>query len=455
MSANGLSGLERKVAITLASVFGLRMMGLFMILPVFALYATHLEGITPFWVGVAIGAYGLTQAMLQIPMGVLSDRWGRKPVILLGLSIFALGSLVAANADTIYEVVIGRALQGMGAIASAVLALAADLTREQQRTKVMAIIGACIGLSFALSLLVGPVAAEQFGLDGLFLMTAAFAVGGMAVVAWFVPTPITKAPAGDTTPSPKRLLKMLKDPQLVRLDIGILILHLVLTAVFVALPLDLVDAGLAKERHWQLYFPAFAAAFVLMVPLIIYSMKRNASKQTFQFAMLLMITSLLIMGFLPHSLWALATALLLFFVGFNFLEASLPSLISKFCPTGEKGSAMGVYSTSQFFGAFLGGMLGGAAYQFVGASGVFFGGALLIIFWFGLSFGMQNPKLLKSFTLSTQVNDKPAAQQLATELSALVGVVEAIVVLEENAAYLKVDDQFDLSQARAVIGSID
>ncbi|GLS82322.1 MFS transporter [Paraferrimonas haliotis] len=455
MSANGLSGLERKVAFSLASVFGLRMMGLFMILPVFALYGTYLEGISPLWVGIAIGAYGLTQALLQIPMGILSDKIGRKPVILMGLAVFALGSIIAANADTIYGVVLGRAMQGMGAIASAVLALAADLTRDQQRTKVMAIIGACIGLSFALSLIIGPIVAAQVGLSGLFYLTAAFALVGIAVVGLLIPSPIGKAPSGDTTPAPARLLKMLKDPQLLRLDVGILILHLVLTAVFVALPLDLVDAGLAKERHWQLYFPAFVGAFLLMVPLIIYSVKRNAMKATFQFALTMMVAALLLMGYLPHSLWALAAALLMFFIGFNFLEASLPSLISKFCPTGEKGSAMGVYSTSQFLGAFLGGLLGGGAYQMVGASGVFFGGALLLIVWLVLTMGMQTPKLLKTFTLTANVTDKAQAQALLTELNGLNGVVEAIVVLEENAAYLKVDDQFDLSQARAVLGSTD
>ncbi|MBO2562565.1 MFS transporter [Shewanella algae] len=455
MANGGLSGTERKVAFSLASVFGLRMMGLFMIMPVFALYGQDLKGFSPLWVGIAIGAYGLTQAILQIPMGILSDRIGRKPVILGGLLVFALGSVLAAMSDSIYGVVAGRALQGMGAIAAAVLALAADLTRDEQRTKVMAIIGMCIGFSFALSLLVGPVVAQHLGLSGLFALTAGLALLGMLIVQLLVPNPVAHAPKGDTMAEPGKLKNMLKDPQLFRLDAGIFILHLVLTAVFVALPLDLVDAGLAKEKHWMLYFPAFVGAFFLMVPLIIIGVKRNNTKGMFQFALLIMLASLLAMALFSHSLWVLALAIVAFFTGFNYLEASLPSLIAKFCPVGAKGSAMGVYSTSQFLGAFCGGLLGGGAYQIMGAAGVFSVAVVLLIIWLALTLGMKNPVLLKSYTLEAQVNGREQAQKMAAELSALQGVAEAIVVLEEKVAYLKVNDQFDLRQARAVLGSVN
>ncbi|MCG9728345.1 MFS transporter [Shewanella sp. Isolate13] len=455
MANKGLSKTEKKVAFSLASVFGLRMMGLFMIMPVFALYGQHLEGFSPLWVGIAIGAYGLTQAVLQIPMGILSDKFGRKPIILAGLLIFALGSLVAANAETIYGVVAGRALQGMGAIAAAVLALAADLTRDEQRTKVMAIIGMCIGFSFALSLLVGPIVAQHLGLSGLFMMTAGLAILGMLIVQLLVPTPVGQAPKGDTVAVPEKLKRMLFDPQLFRLDAGIFILHLVLTAVFVALPLDLVDAGLAKEKHWMLYFPAFMGAFFLMVPLIIIGVKRNNTKGMFQVALLIMMAALGSMAIFADNLVVLSIAVVLFFTGFNYLEASLPSLIAKFCPVGDKGSAMGVYSTSQFLGAFCGGILGGGAYQLVGASGVFAVALGLMCLWFLLTFGMKNPVLLKSYTLEANVTDKQSAVAMATELSALAGVSEAIVVLEEKVAYLKVDDHFDLREARAVLRSVD
>ncbi|WP_412495753.1 MFS transporter [Shewanella chilikensis] len=455
MANGGLSGTERKVAFSLASVFGLRMMGLFMIMPVFALYGQDLKGFSPLWVGIAIGAYGLTQAILQIPMGILSDRIGRKPVILGGLLVFALGSVLAAMSDSIYGVVAGRALQGMGAIAAAVLALAADLTRDEQRTKVMAIIGMCIGFSFALSLLVGPVVAQHLGLSGLFALTAGLALLGMLIVQLLVPNPVAHAPKGDTMAEPGKLKNMLKDPQLFRLDAGIFILHLVLTAVFVALPLDLVDAGLVKEKHWMLYFPAFVGAFFLMAPLIIIGVKRNNTKGMFQFALLIMLASLLAMALFSHSLWVLALAIVAFFTGFNYLEASLPSLIAKFCPVGAKGSAMGVYSTSQFLGAFCGGLLGGGAYQIMGAAGVFSVAVVLLIIWLALTLGMKNPVLLKSYTLEAQVSGREQAQKMAAELSQLPGVAEAIVVLEERVAYLKVNDQFDLRQARAVLGSVN
>lgn len=454
MANNGLSKTEKKVAFSLASVFGLRMMGLFMIMPVFALYGQHLEGFSPLWVGIAIGAYGLTQAVLQIPMGILSDKFGRKPIILAGLLLFAFGSLVAANADTIYGVVAGRAIQGMGAIAAAVLALAADLTRDEQRTKVMAIIGMCIGFSFALSLLVGPIVAQHLGLSGLFAMTAGLAILGMLIVQVLVPNPISQAPKGDTLATPAKLKAMVTDPQLFRLDAGIFILHLVLTAVFVALPLDLVDAGLVKEKHWMLYFPAFMGAFFLMVPLIIIGVKKKNTKATFQVALLIMMVALGAMALFANNLMVLSVAVVLFFTGFNYLEASLPSLIAKFCPVGDKGSAMGVYSTSQFLGAFCGGLLGGGAYQLVGAAGVFAVALLLMAIWLVLSFGMENPVLLKSYTLEATVEGRDQAKAMATELSQLAGVAEAIVVLEEKVAYLKVDEHFDLREARAVLGSV-
>ncbi|MCF1429006.1 MAG: MFS transporter [Shewanella sp.] len=455
MSTTGLSGTEKKVAFSLASVFGLRMMGLFMIMPVFALYGQHLKGFSPLWVGIAIGAYGLTQAVLQIPLGILSDRIGRKPVIMGGLLVFALGSVVAAMADSIYGVVAGRALQGMGAIAAAVLALAADLSRDEQRTKVMAIIGICIGFSFALSLLVGPVVAQHMGLSGLFGLTAVLALLGIVIVQLLIPNPVSHAPRGDTLAAPARIVQLLKNPQLIRLDAGIFILHLVLTAVFVALPLDLVDAGFAKEQHWKLYFPAFIGAFFLMVPLIIIGVKFRNAKGMFQIALLILLVSLGLMVAFSSSLVWLSVAVVLFFTGFNYLEASLPSLIAKFCPVGEKGTAMGVYSTSQFLGAFCGGIIGGVAYQWLGATGVFLVAMVLMLIWLLLSMGMQNPTLLKSYTLMAQVAGKEQARKMAEQLSKLDGVAEAIVVLEEKVAYLKVNEHFDLRQARAVLGSVN
>ncbi|WP_163934602.1 MFS transporter [Paraferrimonas sp. SM1919] len=454
MSDLKLNPLEKKVAFTLAGIFGMRMIGLFMILPIFALYGQHLEGFSPMWIGIAIGAYGLTQACLQIPMGILSDRIGRKPVILIGLVVFAIGSLVAAMADNVFTITIGRAMQGMGAIASTVLALSADLSREQQRPKVMAIIGAGIGLSFALSLLIGPILAEQFGLSGLFIATAVFAIVGVLLVLWLIPNPIVKAPTGDTTADLTRLKSMLKDPQLVRLDAGILILHLCLTAMFVVVPMMLIEADYSKAQHWKLYFPVFMLAFVLMVPMILIGVRKNITKPMFQFALVLLLAGTLLLTFASTS-WLIAFSLLIFFIGFNYLEASLPSLIAKLCPIGAKGSAMGVYSTSQFLGAFLGGLFGGVLYQYLGQHAVLLFMSIMLLFWLFLSIGMVQPKLVRSVTISTQFVDAEAAVLGMQKLSQLEGVDEAIVVYEEQVAYLRVGNKFDVSLAKAVVGSVN
>ena len=251
MNVTGLNSIEKKASLSLATVFGMRMIGLFMILPVFAIYGVQLEGYSPIWLGLAIGAYGFTQALLQIPMGILSDKFGRKPVIVSGLVVFCIGSIVAALADTIYGVVFGRALQGMGAIASATLALAADLSREEQRPKVMATIGMFIGLSFAVAMVLGPLVADSFGLAGLFYLTAIFSVVGILLVVFVVPNSINIAPKGDLVAVPNKLLTLVKEPQLLRLNLGVFILHLALTAMFVSLPVMLTKVGLVVSDHWQ------------------------------------------------------------------------------------------------------------------------------------------------------------------------------------------------------------
>ena len=451
---SGLNSLEKLAAFSLASVFGLRMLGLFMIMPVFAVYGQQLAGYSPMWVGLAIGAYGLTQALLQIPMGMLSDRYGRKPIIMIGLLVFALGSLVAAFADSVYGVTLGRALQGMGAIASTVLALAADVTRDEQRPKVMAIIGMCIGVSFAASLVLGPVLVAKIGLSGLFNLTSALAFCGILVVLFLVPDAVSKAPKGDTRAVPELLSALIRDPQLLRLDVGIFVLHLVITSVFVALPLMLTDLDFATEQHWVLYFPTLLVSFFLMVPLIIIGAKNQKMKQMFRLSLLMLATSLLMMWLFNGHLYGLIAAILLFFTSFNYLEASLPSLIAKFAPVGQKGSAMGIYSSSQFFGAFFGGILGGSLYQLYGAGGVFIGSAVLVFGWWLFSAGMSNPEVLKTYTLDAKVDDRDDAESMVEQLMALPGVAEAIVVLDDKAAYLKVDAKlFNVSQARAVLVS--
>jgi len=449
---SGLNSIEKRAAISLALVFGLRMLGLFMIMPVFAIYGQDLEGYSPLWVGIAIGAYGLTQACLQIPMGMLSDRYGRKLIILIGLVIFCVGSLVAAYSDSVMGVTIGRAIQGMGAIASTILALAADVTRDSQRPKVMAIIGMCIGLSFAVSLIVGPILVESVGLTGLFKLTSGLALLGMLVVLFIVPNAVSRAPKGDTRAAPELIKDMLKDGQLLRLDVGIFVLHLVLTSIFVVLPLMLLNLDFASTDHWQLYFPTLMLSFFLMVPLIIIGAKNESMKQVYRLALLMLAGSLVMMFVLQHSFVGLFASVVLFFTAFNYLEASLPSLIAKFAPAGQKGTAMGIYSSSQFFGAFWGGILGGVCYQYLGLIGVFLTSTLLVILWWFYSAGMINPKVLKTYTLDASVTDNESAQTMVSKLLELSGVVDAVVIVDDKAAYLKVDaKRFNLANARDVL----
>ena len=452
MSASGLNKVEKKAAFSLAAVFGLRMLGLFMILPVFALYGQELTGYSPLWLGLAIGAYGLTQALLQIPMGILSDKFGRKPVILAGLLVFLLGSVVAAMSDTVYGVVFGRALQGMGAIASAVLALAADLSREEQRPKVMATIGMFIGLSFTAAMIIGPIVAEGFGLSGLFWFTAILTVLAMAMIQFVVPFSVNKSPRGDNVALPEKLGQLFKAPQLARLNFGVFVLHMVLTACFVSLPKLFVSAGLPLANHWQLYLPVLLGSFVLMVPLMIYGLKKQKEKQVFILSISLMIIAMLLLFTASHSLTMLVVCLLLFFVAFNYLEASMPSILSRLAPAGVKGSAMGIYSSSQFFGAFLGGAIGGLIASIWSEQAIYLVMASVLAVWLLLSLTMAPLVKSKSYSLAVNTNNEQQTQTLASQISELPGVLEATLVHEEAVAYLKIDEQqADLAQIKALL----
>ena len=433
---------ERRAAVALAGVFSTRMLGLFMILPVFALYAEHLSGATPFLVGLAIGIYGLTQGVFQIPFGLLSDRIGRKPVIYLGLAIFAVGSIVAAMADSMMGVVIGRALQGAGAIAAAVMALAADLTREEHRLKAMAVIGASIGLSFAASMVIGPLINQWVGLDGLFWLTAVLAVGGMAIVKFVVPQPRQSRFHRDAEPVPAQFKLVLRDGQLLRLDFGIFVLHMVLTAAFVTVPLVLRDqAGLASAHHWLVYLGVMVAAIGGMVPFIIIAEKKRLMKQIFVGAISVLTAALLAMAVLGGSLIGMVVALVLFFLAFNILEASLPSLVAKMSPADKKGTAMGVYSSSQFFGAFVGGAAGGWIHGQVGATAVFLFCAGLTLLWALWAATMRTPRYLSSYMVNVGPVNEQKARELEAEMAAVTGVAEAVVVAEDGVAYLKVDSR--------------
>ncbi len=447
-----MSPLERRAAAALAGIFSLRMLGLFMILPVFALYAEDLPGVTPVLVGLAIGIYGLTQAILQIPFGMLSDRIGRKPVIIAGLLLFAAGSLLAAWAESIGWIIAGRALQGAGAIAAAVMALAADLTREEHRTKVMAMIGLSIGVSFMVAMIAGPLLNQWIGVPGIFALTAVMALLGIAVVALVVPSPSAIRFHRDTELEPASLASVIKDRQLLRLDGGVLVLHMALTASFVVVPLGLRDSGLAPELHWQVYLPVMSLSLLLAVPLIILAERRRMLKAIFNLGIAMLLVSLLAMLLLWQSWVGMAMILLLFFIAFNLLEASLPSLVSKFAPASRKGTAMGVYSSSQFFGAFLGGFIGGWSYGQFGVVGVFALCAGVVALWQLAALTMREPLYLANEMLRVEVSGEGGARQMELQLMQVDGVREVSVCSDEQVAYLKVERHLLDREALATCG---
>lgn len=379
---------ERRAGIGLASVFALRMLGMFLILPIFSVAARQLPGGDNYTlIGIAFGAYGLTQALFQIPFGVASDRFGRKPVIVFGLLLFAAGCFMAALADDIYWVIAGRILQGAGAISAAVTALAADLTRDQHRTKIMAMIGSSIGLVFAGSLVLAPVLYAAIGLSGIFVLTGLLSLTAIGVVLRIVPAapPLVRKQAGGN-------LRVLLDPQLLRLNLGIFSLHLMQMAMFMVIPAALKTAGgLPLTDHWKVYLPAVLLSFAVMVPAIIRAERRGQVKPIFLGAVALLLLAEIGFIFGRGHFLPLAGLVLAFFVAFNILEATLPSLVSRQAPSHQRGLALGVYNTMQAMGLFAGGGLGGWLLQNLDGDAVFAACALLALFWLVFAAGMQPP----------------------------------------------------------------
>lgn len=435
----GLNAVERRAAYSLSGLFSLRMLGLFLILPVFALYAEELPEVTPLLVGIAIGVYGLTQAILQIPFGMLSDRIGRKPVLIGGLLIFAIGSAVAASSETIYGIIIGRALQGSGAIAAVIMALAADLSREQQRLRMMAFIGISIGAAFALALIMGPILNTWIGVPGIFWLTSALALLGIGIVIFVVPTPKESHFHRDTEAVPAQFGQVLSDPELLRLDFGILTLHMCLTAMFLTYPLALRDLGMDSESHWQVYLPVMLMSMLAMVPFVILAESRRRMRPVFISAIAaLALASTVLYGF-SHSLLVMVASLFVFFTAFNLLEATLPSLIAKAAPGERKGTAMGVYSSSQFIGAFLGGALGGWFHTHFGVEGTFLLCGGMTLAWLLVAWGMPTPNYLSNYLLPVGKLDEQEIRKLVEKLMAIEGVDDAVIIAEDRVAYLKVD----------------
>jgi MFS family permease len=435
-----MTSLERRSVSALAGVFGLRMLGLFLILPVFALYAEQLQGNTAFLTGVAIGAYGLTQAIFQIPFGLLSDKFGRKPVIAAGLMIFAIGSVVAAMSDSIAGVIIGRALQGTGAIAAAVIALASDLTREEQRTKAMAMIGMTIGLAFFIALLLGPVLDRSIGVPGIFWLTAILAIFSIVVIYKAVPTPVAShVPLGGESSLQKQFSVILKDVHLLRLDFGIFSLHLLLTALFVAVPFTLVESlEIERESHWSVYLPVLLLSVVAMAPLVLMTTRKKRIPNIFLTGIVLLLIGELLFAFGAHSTVWFLLGMVIWFTGFNTLESLMPSLVSRLAPVRNKGAAIGVYNSAEFFGAFLGGALGGLILGIFGTQGVYLMCAGIVLLWLIVMLPASPPRLLDTRVL--RFSDLAITENsITSELSAIEGVEEVITMAPQGVVYLKID----------------
>ena len=401
--ASVMTPVERRASFSLATIFALRMLGLFLILPVFAIEAAKYPGgDDPTLIGLTMGIYGLTQAMLQFLYGMASDRLGRKRVIVFGLLLFAVGSFVAAWAPSLTWLAIGRAVQGAGAVSAAVTALLADQTRDAVRTKSMALVGASIGLMFALSLVAAPLLVAHIGLAGLFFMTGGLALAGVAVVIWWVPSEPLKhknMPRG-------RLVEVLRLPALLRLNFGVFVLHAVQLAMWMAVPALLVQAGLPHEHHWWVYLPAVLASFFVMGGTLFPLEKRGYLRAVFLTAVgliaVVQVGFWLVAAAGAPSVSALAVLLFVFFCGFNVLEASQPSLASRVAPAHARGAAMGVYNTLQSLGFFAGGVLGGWLVKHLGAQGLFVGCAGGMLLWLVVAWPMQAPVANPPATLAAK-----------------------------------------------------
>ncbi len=450
-----MNRLEFRAAGSLAAVFSVRLLGLFMIYPVFAAYAQHLSGATPYLIGEALGIYGLSQGLLQIPFGLLSDRYGRKLMIIVGLILFGIGSAVAALSTSIGGVIVGRVLQGAGAVGSVILALVADLTTEENRTKAMAMVGITIGASFMVALVAGPIIANFIGVDGIFWLMVGLALVGIAITEFVVPSPRQIRVHRDAETVPGLMLAVLRNKELLRLNIGIFALHAMLTASFLVVPGLLrgtLDVSLHKD--WLVYLPVLLVSIAVMVPAIVVAEKYRRMKGMFVAAVAALVVSQAMLYFGAHNLYVLLAALALFFSGFNVMEASLPSLITKVAPPDAKGTATGIYSSLQFLGIFVGGVVGGWANQTGGTAAVFALTGVLALIWLLAAATMAQPSYLTTRLLP--IGDMAASDPaiLAAGLRRVPGVAEAVVIAEEKLAYLKVDSKtFDAAMAESLAGA--
>ncbi len=435
-----MSPLERKASISLASIYGLRMLGMFLILPIFAVYATHYQGGNNIQlVGLALGAYPLAQALFQLPYGMASDKFGRINMIYIGLLMLIIGSIVVALAGNIYMVILGRAIQGAGAVSAAVTALLADLTREEHRTKAMAMIGSTIGVTFAISLVLGPALAQWVGIAGIFWLTAILGALAILVIKFVVPNPLISSFHSDASAAPAKLKDVLQNGQLLRLNYGIFALHAAQMAMFIVVPFAILKtSNMTVNQHWQIYLPILVGSFILMIPAIIIGEKKGLLKQVFIGAVALMLVAQLCFAGLIGSFWGVVFSLFAYFVAFNTLEATLPSLISKLAPAAAKGTAMGVYNTSQSLGAAAGSLVGGYLSHHYGFSAVFIFCAVLMGIWLLASFSMKTPPAVRTKMYHLGETSETRAATLTQAISALPYVHEAVAIAKEGMLIVKI-----------------
>ncbi len=433
---------ELRATTGLAAIYGVRMAGLFMVLPVFMLHADRIPGATPLLMGLALGIYGLTQAVLQIPFGLLSDRVGRKPLILAGLLLFVAGSVLAAVAETIHGIILGRALQGAGAVAAVILALTADLVGEERRMRALAVIGLTIGLTFTAAMALGPVVDQAAGLSGIFGLSALLGLVAIVILFLWVPTPARARAHPDMVPVWSALPRVLRAPDLLRLNLGIFVLHLVLAANFLVIPVLLVETlGLAGASHWKFYVPVLLAGFALMLPGIIFGERRRRVHSVLRGAIALLAGVQVLLALLVldgGGLWTLAALMVLFFAAFNLLEAGLPSLVARVAPVAHKGTAMGGFATGQFLGIFAGGVLGGVLLTLVGPVGVFLAGVPLLLAWWWIARGMH-PRYRSNRVVAVPDHWSGRDAELLRALAAWPGVHEADLSPDAGSLYLKVE----------------
>lgn len=450
-ASSALLPAEWRASTSLAGVYALRMLGMFLVLPVLALYAAEMGGSKADG-GLAIAAYGLTQALLQLPLGIASDHFGRKKIICLGLAVFAIGSLIAALADNVSWLIIGRAIQGAGAVSAAVTALLADLTREEVRTRAMASVGLTIGLTFAVSMVLSPLLSRYIGVSGLFGLTAVLTVFAMAVVIFVTPNPLQSKLREDADAQPSRIIEVLADGQLMRLNFGIFALQAVMMAIFASLPFAMEALDLPRNSQWKIYLPAVLLGLALMIPAIVIGETRNKLKNVFVGGIGLIAAALCGLFAGIHSLAAITAGLIVYFIGFNILEASLPSIVSKIAPGDLKGTAMGVYNTAQSIGVFVGGAAGGRLYEHFGFQGVFAFSLTITGIWLLVAATSAPPAAVKNLMFPVPAEWTEKTEHLSKQLYALDGIMAVSFSADEQTLYLKIPQKgFDETRIRNIL----